>query len=307
MSSEETTVVEEQTPMPVSDPHLQPAVYAPRRTEMFIAGAFIVAILCLVALAITYWVGGQTQAEGAFLGAGLGALGFGLTAWGKYLMPRGPFVEDRHELSGSEEDRESFAGALRRGQVAIERRSFLGVLLAGGLGIFSIIAAFPLIRSLGPRPGNTLYHTTWRPGTRLVGIDGRPVHVDTLQVGGVLTVFPEHDVGSAVSQTVLLRAASAPIVTKPGRETWSPAGYLAFSKVCTHAGCPVGLYEEQFQQLLCPCHQSLFNILEGAQPVFGPAPRPLPQLPLALDAKGFLLAQHDYDEPIGPGFWERGA
>lgn len=293
--------------MPVSDPHLQPAVYAPHRTEMIIAGSFIVGILCLIALGITYWVGGQTQAEGAFLGAGLGALGFGMTAWGKYLMPRGPFVEDRHELSGTKEDKEAFTGALRRGQVAMERRSFLGVLLAGGLGIFGILAAFPLIRSLGPVPDDTLYHTAWRPGSLLVGIDGRPVHVNTLEVGGLLTVFPRDAVGSAVSQTVLLRAASAPITTKPGRENWSPAGYLAFSKVCTHAGCPVGLYEEQFQQLLCPCHQSLFNVLEGAQPVFGPAPRPLPQLPLTVDDHGFLRAQRDYDEPIGPGFWERGA
>ena len=97
-----------------------------------------------------------------------------------------------------------------------------------------------------------------------------------------------------------------PITTKPGRETWGPAGYVAYSKVCTHAGCPVGLYEQLTQQLLCPCHQSLFNVREGAQPIFGPAPRPLAQLPLYVDGAGYLRAQTGYDEPIGPGFWERG-
>ncbi|MGH6876918.1 MAG: ubiquinol-cytochrome c reductase iron-sulfur subunit, partial [Rhizomicrobium sp.] len=100
-------------------------------------------------------------------------------------------------------------------------------------------------------------------------------------------------------------AETADIVTLPGRETWGPKGYLAYSKMCTHAGCPVGLYEEVTQQLLCPCHQSLFNVKTGANPVFGPAPRPLPQLPLRIDSAGFLVAQAGYDQPVGPGFWER--
>jgi ubiquinol-cytochrome c reductase iron-sulfur subunit len=80
---------------------------------------------------------------------------------------------------------------------------------------------------------------------------------------------------------------------------------VAYSKVCTHAGCPVDLYQEQLYQLLCPCHQSLFDVLKGAQPVFGPAPRPLPQLPLKIDEAGYLVASAGYDQPIGPGFWER--
>jgi ubiquinol-cytochrome c reductase iron-sulfur subunit len=112
-------------------------------------------------------------------------------------------------------------------------------------------------------------------------------------------------VGSAVDQTMLIRPQATPFVTKPGRGSWTPDEYVAYSKVCTHAGCPVGLYQEQLKQLLCPCHQSLFNVTEGARPVFGPAPRPLPQLPLMIDDNGFLVAQSGYHEPIGPGFWER--
>ncbi len=138
-----------------------------------------------------------------------------------------------------------------------------------------------------------------------MGLDGRRIHQADLEVGGALTVFPEGYEGSSVDQTMLIRADDKNIVTLPGRETWGPKGYLAYSKMCTHAGCPVGLYQELSQQLLCPCHQSLFDVLTGANPVFGPAPRPLPQLPLQIDSGGFLVAQAGYDQPVGPGYWER--
>jgi ubiquinol-cytochrome c reductase iron-sulfur subunit len=80
---------------------------------------------------------------------------------------------------------------------------------------------------------------------------------------------------------------------------------VAFSKVCTHAGCPVGLYQPSSHELFCPCHQSAFNVLDAAAPTAGPATRPLPQLPLAVDENGFLIASGDYPEPVGPGFWSR--
>jgi ubiquinol-cytochrome c reductase iron-sulfur subunit len=130
------------------------------------------------------------------------------------------------------------------------------------------------------------------------------VQPSDLAVGGLLTVFPEGAVGDAASQTVLVHVSDQPVVTHPGREDWSPDGFLAFSKVCTHAGCPVGLYEQRTKQLLCPCHQTLFDVVRGCTVVFGPAPRALPQLPLAL-RDGYLVAQGDYLEPIGPSFWNR--
>jgi ubiquinol-cytochrome c reductase iron-sulfur subunit len=190
--------------------------------------------------------------------------------------------------------------------VAVERRGFLGKLLGAAIGVFSIVGIFPFLRSLyNPRPGNALDFTFFRRGSRLVRIDGRPVMADDVDVGGVLTVFPEGHAGDAVSQTLLIRASSVPITTLPGRETWSPHGYLAYSKLCTHAGCPVSLYQQQVQQLLCPCHQSVFTLLNGARPIFGPAPRLLPQLPIMDNGDGFLRAQSDFQEPVGPGFWER--
>ncbi|MGH9300549.1 MAG: Rieske 2Fe-2S domain-containing protein, partial [Acidimicrobiales bacterium] len=286
------------------DPRLEPLAKDPRRVELIIAVAFVMSTIAFIILGVTYWRGGQPQVEGVCLLVGLGALGFGMTAWGKYLMPRGPFMEEREVLPTSEEDKQIFAKTFSRGAVAVERRGFLGKLMGLALGAFSLLALFPL-KSLGPKPGKILYNTTWRANARLVTAQGKPVNVADIEVGGLVTVFPENDPGGALSQTVLIRVGNSDIVTKPGRETWAPQGYVAYSKVCTHAGCPVGLYEHQLQELLCPCHQSLFKVLEGAQPVFGPAPRPLPQLPLKINAEGYLVAQSDYHEAVGPGFWER--
>jgi ubiquinol-cytochrome c reductase iron-sulfur subunit len=67
----------------------------------------------------------------------------------------------------------------------------------------------------------------------------------------------------------------------------------------------VALYEQQTHHLLCPCHQSTFDVTEHAKVIFGPAKRPLPQLPITVDAEGYLVAQRDFTEPIGPSFWER--
>jgi ubiquinol-cytochrome c reductase iron-sulfur subunit len=121
----------------------------------------------------------------------------------------------------------------------------------------------------------------------------------------VLTVFPEGATDDADSQAILINMGDAPQQVRRGRNGWSVQGLVAFSKVCTHAGCPVGLYRSTSKQLLCPCHQSTFDVLDGCRPVFGPAARSLPQLPLAVRDDGFLIAQHDYIEPVGPGYWNR--
>jgi ubiquinol-cytochrome c reductase iron-sulfur subunit len=92
---------------------------------------------------------------------------------------------------------------------------------------------------------------------------------------------------------------------RPGRQGWNYGQFFAFSKICTHVGCPVSLYEQQTNRILCPCHQSQFNLLDSCRPTFGPATRSLPQLPIELDDEGYFVAQSDFHEPIGPGFWER--
>ena len=128
-----------------------------------------------------------------------------------------------------------------------------------------------------------------------------PITRDALQGGGFIVAFPEGRTEAADAQVALLRLAG--VAPQPGRETWSPEGFFAYSRVCTHAGCAVAQYEDEAQRLLCPCHQSSFDLLHGARPVGGPAARPLPQLPLAIDANGYLYAQSDFTAPIGPGFW----
>ena len=225
-------------------------------------------------------------------------------------MPQGPFVEQRHEMRGTDEQRELFAAAVvQRGGGILGRRKLLAGLAGVGLAIFGVIAAIPLLRSFGPMPGNTLDTTSWRKGTRLVDSTGRPIHVDDIAVGGVVTVYPDGlqntDQGQAVDQTILIRLTTENFTTRPGRETWGPAGYVAYSKLCTHLGCPVGLYEQQLELLVCPCHQSMFDVTNGCEPQFGPAPRPLPQLPLYVDASGLLRSQAGYDQPVGPGYWTR--
>ena len=291
------------------DPHMQPLAKNPRRTELVIGVLLGLGLAGFAAYGGVYWVGGQPQLEGVFLGLGLFAFGFGLSAWGKYLLPRGPFVEDRHPFASAEEDVDAMTAAVvDRGVMVVRRRGFLGGLLAAGSALVGVVLAFPLVRSLGPPPKKALEGTHWRTGVYLVDIDGNRIHRDTLETGGFMTVFAEghlDDNSMAYDQTVLIRPQKTPWAVPADRADWIPDAYVAYSKVCTHAGCPVGLYQEELLQLLCPCHQSLFDVTKGAKPVFGPAPRPLPQLPLMIDDQGFLVARAGYDQPIGPGFWER--
>jgi len=292
------------------DPHMQAAARNPRQAERIIAVLMLIGIAGIVGFGAAYWQNAKPWIIAVTLGVGLFFLGFGMTAWGKYLMPQGPFVEDRHPLASSDDERQAMAAALvERTGVVVKRRKLLGGMLLGGLGAFGIVAAFPLIRSLGPRAGTNLFTTNWKKGSLLVDQTGKPVHRTDMQVGGLLTVFPKGKqatvTAEAFDQTVLLRVQSTTLTTMKGRGDWAPDGYVAYSKVCTHLGCPVGLYEQELELLVCPCHQSMFNVRDGAFPVFGPAPRPLPQLPIYFDSKGYLRARRGYDQPVGPGFWQR--
>ena len=175
------------------------------------------------------------------------------------------------------------AALVERTAVVVKRRKLLGGLFALGAGIFGIVAMFPLLRSLGPLPGDTLAVTNWRKGTH-VGRLQRPAGArGTLVVGGIMTVYPRGrvntDEGQAVDQTVLIRVQRTDFTTVPGRETWAPAGYVAYSKACTHLGCPVGLYE---QELSCWCARATnpcSTCATGPSPSSGPPPAPCPSCP----------------------------
>jgi ubiquinol-cytochrome c reductase iron-sulfur subunit len=275
-----------------------------RRAVNQAAVAFGASALASLGLAIVYWQGGQNQVEGVLLAVALGGIGYGFVVVARRLLPQGPYTEEREVLPSTDVQVSAFETDLERGEGWLARRGFLVKMLGVAAGALGLAALFP-IRSLGPDPGRSLFRTKWRRGSLVVDEQGEPVRVATLEVGGVLTVFPDGSLEREDSQTILIRADDREIVTRKGREDWAPEGYVAYSKVCPHAGCPVGLYQQDVKRLLCPCHQSTFDVLDGARPVFGPATRSLPQLPLMVDDDGFLRSQRDYDEPIGPGFWDR--
>lgn len=273
--------------------------------ERMIAPAFIISMLCGIGLMVTYASGGQTQIEGLLLFGAFGGFGVAMVLWAKHLMPHEVSTQERHHFESTPEEQKQLLDTLDAGVYDITRRRFLARLGGGAIGAIGLAALFPL-KSLGPNPGNSLFHTQWKAGMRLTREDGSFIRPDDLDVGGIMTVWPEGIPNAERNATLLIRVPAAEFVPKAGRESWVVDGNVAYSKICTHVGCPVALYRENTKELLCPCHQSTFRVLEHARPVFGPAARSLPQLPLKLDDQGYLVAQSDYQEPIGPGFWNRG-
>ena len=275
-----------------------------RSAERRVAAGFLVTAVAATILAVVYWTGGNPQWEGVLLAVALGGLGYGFVTTAHHLLPGAEVEQERPPLVADEEDQEAIVEDVER-SATIGRRKLLTRSL--GLGAAAMAAAFSFpIRSLGPGPGNKLERTPWRKGAKVVDDKGRPVVADEVPVGALITVFPEGHTKAADAQTVLVRVEADQVKPSPGRENWSPEGFLAFSKICTHAGCPVGLYQAETHQLLCPCHQSAFDVLKEAEPVFGPAARRLPQLPLEIGADGVLRATGDFEEPVGPTYWNIG-
>jgi ubiquinol-cytochrome c reductase iron-sulfur subunit len=276
-----------------------------RRPERVVAAAFVVTIAAALALFVVYVRGGNTQAEGALLALALGGVGVGLLVWAKRLMPhiRDETQPRKKTAPATEADVEATVETMEAGVEEIKRRRFLSRLLLGAAGALGLAALIP-IRSLGRSPGDSLLRTKWKRGARLVTVDGTPVTSSTLEVDSFVTVFPEGFEGSSDSQAVLIRVRPDQLQLPPDRLAGAPDGLVAYSKICTHAGCPLGLYLAATNELRCPCHQSTFDVLDGARPVYGPAPRPLPQLPIEIGDDDVLRATGDFTEPVGPAFWE---
>lgn len=274
-----------------------------KHPERLIAGAFLVAIAAAFGLFVVYLRGGQTQVEGVLLFLSLGGLGAGLLVWAKRLMPEiRDETQPRHHGPVPREDQEGAASTVLGGVSEVRRRTFLSRLLMGAAAALGLAALFP-IRSLGEAPGDTPFFTKWKRGSRLVDVEGNVVTTATLKEDAFTTVFPEGAVGSADSQAVLISVPPDLLQLPADRAAGSPDGLVCYSKVCTHAGCPLGLYLAAVHELRCPCHQSTFNVLNGAQPIYGPAPRALPQLLISADDDGTLRAMGDFTSPVGPSFW----
>jgi len=260
------------------------------------------AFVAAVAFLLVYWTGGGNMLLGGTIAIALGGLGTGLVIWAHRLMRHEEAIGARERLSSNASERHALIEDFIAGQHQIERRRILGWITGVVLGTLGL-GFISLLRSLGKPPLPALSKPAWKRGERLVTAENQPVSVDTLEPGNTITVFPEGRLGSVASQTLLIRVEEQLLRLPKTRSDWAPKGNVAFSRSCTHAGCPVGLYERREHLLLCPCHQSTFNVLESAMPTSGPAARPLPQLPLYVDQDGYLCAAGDFTEPPGPGFW----
>ena len=267
-------------------------------------------------LSAVHW---STLTMGIGLAVGIFFIGAGAIHWAKTLMPDHEVTEERHAQRGDEETREAASKILVDGidESGIARRPLVVASLVGALAALPIAVLFP-ISTLGPLPGNKLHHTFWGRATenkKRVRIardhDQTPIKASDVTVGSIFHVMPE-GLTEETPDWIEERAKAAAILVRidpaDGKNEASleagHEGILAFSKICTHVGCPVALYEQQTHHMLCPCHQSTFDVTDGAKVVFGPAHRPLPQLPIEVDDEGYLVATGDFPEPIGPSFWD---
>jgi ubiquinol-cytochrome c reductase iron-sulfur subunit len=252
----------------------------------------------------------DTQLLGATLGGGLALLALALGVAASRLVPRETKVEPRPRL-GDPLDAKEAVETLHAGADGITRRRLVGGAL-GFAGVGLTAAAAVPVAALGPGLTDQLRRTPWRAGRRLVNAEGTPVLAAEVSMGGFLTAFAEGvDIEQLGSPLAVVRVDPATLRLPAARAGWAPEGILAYSKICTHAACAIALYRSPLSRstqahgpaLVCPCHYSSFDVLQAGRVEFGPAGRPLPQLPLQIDAAGVLRAAGGLSEPVGPSWW----
>lgn len=290
-----------------------------------VATWFLVSIVGSIAAIVFYFVfpisadlntvRNNTFFVGASIALGMLAIGFGAVHWAKTLMPDAEVAEARHQTRGSEETRARAVEIvnLANQESGFSRRKLIRRSLYGALALFPL-PGLVLFKDLttDANPSETLRHTMWKAGTRLTtDPTGTPIKAADLTLGSVFHVIPEglnerEDKLEQKAKAAVLLVRLDPADVKSQKELdWGYNGIVAYSKICTHVGCPVALYEQHTHHLLCPCHQSTFDITNDCEVIFGPASHALPQLPITVDAEGYLVAKSDFHEPVGPSFWER--
>lgn len=293
---------------PVEPLPAHPAAPAPQsgpgRGANVVLIPFLISIAGGVGFVVAYWLGESNLILGSMLA--LCFLGFGsaLVIWSHRLMRSREVIAPRPALPSAPEESEALFEEMVPGEPSLQRRKLLVSMSAAAMATLAA-AWFSVLRSFfGASPyGTSLSSTIWKRGQRLTMETGEIASIHSLKPGGSVVVFPENLQGYVSAQTVLIRVEEQDLQLPKERARWAPMGYLAYSRVCTHAGCPVGLFESENDVLLCPCHQSTFNVLNGAVPTGGPAARPLPQLPLYVDSEGHLRAAGGFTAPPGPGYW----
>ncbi|MDT0480865.1 MULTISPECIES: Rieske 2Fe-2S domain-containing protein [Streptomyces] len=323
---------------PFADPGLPPHEHrvqdiderAARRSERTVAMLFTVSMLATVGFIASYvgiphdksifvfpigHINALNFALGLTLGLALFAIGAGAVHWARTLMSDEEIADERHPIEASPEVRAKVHADFKQGakESALGRRKLIRNTMFGALALFPLSGVM-LLRDLGPLPGTKLRHTMWRKGLQLVNMNtNEPLRPSDVAVGSLTFAKPEgleeHDeeFQTEIAKAALMIVRIQPDNIKDKRELeWSHEGIVAYSKICTHVGCPISLYEQQTHHVLCPCHQSTFDLSDGARVIFGPAGHALPQLRIGVNDQGYLEALGDFDEPVGPAFWERG-
>jgi ubiquinol-cytochrome c reductase iron-sulfur subunit len=294
-----------------------------KRAEKRVAGLFLLSLIGTIGFVLVYvfwdfeyakerYNASYTPMLGVMMALALGGIGAGAVVWAKTLMEDEEVVQERHAFGSKQADREAVVEVLKVGAAKSQlgRRSLLRTTLLASAGALAILPV-PLLFSLGKfqHKERELRKTGWAKDVRLIRKNGTPVNRDDIEIGGVESVYPDIPRGTtnthADSPALLIRMRPEQLKVAQGREDWVVDGFIVYSSICSHLGCPVKLYEQQTHHLLCPCHQSTFAADEGAKVLFGPAARPLPQLAIYVDEDGYFFAQGDFAEPVGPSFWER--
>jgi ubiquinol-cytochrome c reductase iron-sulfur subunit len=323
---------EEPPRQPFLPPEPQDPVRA-RKAELIIAACFILAMLAGFGFLVAYGIIGVGSVTGTLhsnlaLGGTLSLvfvlLGIGAVIWVRHLMPTVEITEQRHPMRATDAQRAEFKETFEDGAAAsqfVKRPLIRRTLIAATVPL----AVIPLwvLRDLGPLPEKSLDNTVWRKGLRLLAYGtGRPITAAEFNSPGqLISVGPEgylaDDDAMAKAAVILIKFRPGELVfgppTPPGHPTpanvvipnWTVDNIVAYSKICTHVGCPAALYDQTTHHILCPCHQSTFDATQGARVTFGPATRALPQLPIGVDAQGFLISTGPFNEPVGPSYWER--
>jgi len=331
VSSGTAVVVQDGIPNPGHQPHrLRVTDLDPKKEKEAsrrVSGLFFLSLIGSVAAVVFYFVFPidpsnlasvriNTLSLGVAISLGLLGIGIGAVHWAKALMSDAEITEERHGTRGSDATRAKAVDVFTLGnkESGFGRRALIRNSLFAALAV-TPIPAVVLFRDLAPaeEPGELLRHTMWDKGVRLTrDPSGTPIKASDVTYGSAFHVIPdglneEEDrlEQKAKASVLLMRLRPEDLIEPDEKKDWSYQGIVAYSKICTHVGCPVALYEQQTHNLLCPCHQSQFDVSDQAKVIFGPASRPLPQLPIAIDDEGYLVAQSDFHEPVGPSFWER--
>jgi ubiquinol-cytochrome c reductase iron-sulfur subunit len=296
--------------LPPPEPVLREEPPASPRAELCVAALLLLAAAAAVAFVVVYAGGADTQALGLALGMALMLVAGALLVIAKRLVPQQeedePYPEPGHLGEQSEAARivEESAGGLTRKRLL--------TVAAGAAGTALAVAVVTPVASLGPVfDTGRLRRSPWRRGRRLVDSAGNPLKAADVIERSLLSAFPEGaDPKQMASPIVVVRLEPVDLDLPDGRDDWAPDGIVAYSKICTHAACAISLYRTPLNEptapnpaLVCPCHYSTFDPATGGTVLFGPAGRDLPQLPLEVDASGYLVAAGDFSGPVGPSWW----